>query len=104
MEGFYSDPKHGHCMRRIRKVNHLWYHVDGVYGDDEVRVGDHWHARMQVVKRTREVWLLRVDFGGKPILTHERFYDAEYDPKRRVIRWQDGNVWRKMFVHPSQLT
>ena len=74
------------------------------YGDDEVSVGHHWHARARVVERTRERWALRVDFRGKPFTAHARFYDAWYDPRGRVLRWQDGNVWTKMFVHPSQLT
>ena len=36
IEGFYFDPWHGGCLRRIAKVNENHYKIYGVYGNDEI--------------------------------------------------------------------
>lgn len=103
MEGFYFDPKHGGCLRRVRRIDESTFRIDGVYGDDEPHTFGHWHAVARVRDRRGGVTSLRVDFGGKPFVDHARFYDAWHDAAQRVIRWQDGNVWTRMFVHRAQL-
>lgn len=99
MEGYYFDPKHGGCLRRIVTVRRgLVYSVVGVYGDDEPMTGRAWTACITV----DDAGTLVVDFAGKPI-KHERFLTASYDAAARTISWCDGNTWTKLFVAPSQL-
>jgi hypothetical protein len=28
---------------------------------------------------------------------------TRYHPARRVLAWEDGNVWQRLLVHPRQL-
>ena len=53
IQGWYYDPLHGHCMRRIRRTSTHRYRITGVYGDDEPNTGGTWYA-------------LEVDVVGKP--------------------------------------
>lgn len=101
MDGWYFDPKHGGCLRRVRRVTSTSYRIDGVYGDDEaVGAGVPWHAVARVVAREPGVLRLKVFFVGK--LKRRRTYDAAY--AERVLHWDDGNAWIQMYVHaPSQL-
>ena len=99
LEGWYHDPKHGHCLRRILRVSPGVYTIVGVYGDDETpRTHQAWTARVT----TPDGRHLRVDFGGKTLLSHARVYRATYDGARR-IDWEDGNHWTRLYVHPAQL-
>ena len=102
MEGFYFDPKHGGCLRRVRRVASTTYHIDGVYGDDEaVGAGAPWHAIARVVARPKAgVLHLKVLFVGKQ--KQRCTYDAAY--AERTLHWDDGNAWNQMYVHtPSQI-
>jgi len=118
MDGYYHDPKHGHGLRRVRrrwatKGTFGWgvpcyndddasYEVIGVYGDDEApHTHGKWTARMTVRRVDADGTLhLDVDFAGKPLKT-TRWLTARYQNRR--IHWSDGNVWHKLYVHPSQL-
>jgi len=102
MNGFYFDPKHGGCLRRIRKVNQMTYRIDGVYGSDEIGTHGYWSACARVVRTSRTSTMLRVDFKGKPSKV-DRYLSAEYKHSTRRIHWEDGNVWTKMFTHATQL-
>ena len=106
MEGHYADPKHGHCLRRIYKQSPTRYLIVGVYGNDEApKVGEMWTAtvHMDPTPSWRGYHRLTVDFGGKTLLTHRVMYRAQWWPSRRVIAWEDGNRWHKLFVHHTQL-
>tara|TARA_B110001450_G_scaffold21327_1_gene19290 strand:+ start:868 stop:1197 length:330 start_codon:yes stop_codon:yes gene_type:complete len=84
MEGFYFDPLHGNCLRRIRTVLPCeTYRVDGVYGNDEPNEGEHWFAFIRVVSRTDSKWKLEVDFAGKPI-TVEEAAEGNLPPKEEM--------------------
>ena len=103
MEGFYSDPLHGHCLRRIRvMVPFQSYRIDGVYGHDEPNDGGYWHAHVRVLSRTETRWSLQVDFSGKPT-KKKKVLKASFFPQSRRIQWEDRNVWKQMYTHPTQL-
>jgi hypothetical protein len=91
--GLYSDPLHGHCIRKITLQREGEYLIEGVYGDDEAPYtpGEHWSA---VVYRDGK--FLTVDFSGKAIKKGAT-YAALWCPKIRQIRWEDGNTWSKMY-------
>ena len=103
MEGFYYDSFHGHCLRRVRRTGTHIYAIDGVFGDDEApRTHRRWTATMRVVADDGIVRRLRVDFAGK-VGKAPRYMFADYHRATRSLRWiEDGNVWRKLYVHPSQ--
>ena len=110
MQGFYYDPLHGGCLRRIdRTGSPTTYVIRGVFGSDE-EAPDYtkgaWTAVVRVRPRTaseqRENVDLTVDFAGKPGKS-PRYLAAVYNPASRTLRWADGNVWTRMFHHPSQL-
>ena len=95
MEGFYYDPKHGGCLRRIVRIGTQQY-ILGVYGDDEPWPGESWYA---VMRSTGKPGHWRVHFSGK--VKRRKYYDACF--VGRSLHWDDGNVWPLMFHHPSQL-
>jgi hypothetical protein len=117
IEGFYFDPWHGGCLRRIVKLRKDRYLIHGVYGnDDNVRVSKrleyhregasttnkYWHATLEVIARDGHLSHLHVYFGGKP--TKKRLhYRAVYDGKKRVIQWDDSNEWKQMYHHHKQI-
>jgi hypothetical protein len=104
MIGYYYDPLHGNCLRRITHVGKHVYKIDGVYGDDEntttAQTGDHWFAHIVATPKDDDTLSLRVDFCGKPIKSN-RFMMAEW--KDRRIYWDDGNVWIQLYTTPRQL-
>lgn len=100
MQGWYYDPLHGDCLRRIRRTSHNRYRINGVYGDDEPNTGGEWHAFVTATPDGAEDLLLKVDFVGKPTKSN-RVMDARWSG--RQIRWSDGNVWRMLHVSPAQL-
>lgn len=92
--GLYSDPFHGHCVRRITLQQHgSVYLIEGAYGDDEPphRPGELWTATIY-----RDGKFLTVDFSGKAIKKGAT-YAALWCPKVREIHWEDGNTWKKMY-------
>lgn len=100
MQGWYYDPLHGHCLRRVRRVSPDVYEITGVYGNDEPHTHRSWTASMTVLEHGKST-RLQVDFAGKPIKKN-RFMTAVY--KDRKIHWkEDGNVWHQLYVHPRQL-
>ena len=102
LTGYYFDPKHGGCLRRIVGIGEE-YRVIGVYGSDEASVGV-WHAVVTPGKASWRGYVpLTVNFTGKTELTHALIYRARYWPVYRSITWEDGNRWTRMYVHPSQL-
>ena len=104
MEGYYFDPYHGGCLRVIRKRGDGTFFILGVYGSDEPSTNRPWTATASLLPQ--KTWMggqrMSVDFGGKVHLTHSTLYRATWYPERGVIRWQDGNRWKKMHVSPSQ--
>ena len=103
LAGFYHDPKHGGCLRRITRYGGA-YRIHGVYGDDEPRTHGYWHASLAVASRTRDAWDLRVDFSvGKPIKADDPLLRGTFEPAHRRIRWEDGNAWHQLFAHARQL-
>ena len=88
MEGYYYDPKHGGCLRKINKTSD-GYKIIGAYGDDEPDTGKKWTAS---VRKTKQTHVFCVDFSGKPHVTHGS-YIMRWTPKKRTINWEDGNVW-----------
>jgi len=99
MEGYYYDPKHGACLRRIRRVDQSRLVIDGVYGDDEpVSAGHPWTAHVHVLSSTNGETDVIVDFAGKQ--KRRKLYRAVY--ANRYLHWDDGNVWVQMFTHSGQ--
>ena len=94
MEGYYFDPKHGGCLRTVRRTSNDDYLILGVYGSDEACEGP-WHAH------ATRLWgnVFRVDFAGKA--KRRRFLRCALHS--RHISWDDGNVWKRLFVDPTQL-
>ena len=107
--GLYYDPKHGGCLRRVRAPTRAERRcgadavVLGVYGTDEARHGLPWTATLSFRGPASTARPLSVDFGGKEERTHERVFSATWWPARGAIAWQDGNTWRKLSFHHSQL-
>jgi hypothetical protein len=99
MHGWYYDPLHGGCLRRIRRTGRRGvYRIVGVYGDDEApHTGRAWTA---TVYRAGDDDHLRVDFSGKPTKA-ERVMSARLTP--RAIHWSDGNIWTRLYAHSSQM-
>jgi hypothetical protein len=117
MEGFYFDPWHGGCMRRIAKARENQFKIYGVYGNDENRrlpkdveyhpegsdmTNKYWYATCRVQNNHDNLYHLKVYFGGKRG-KKRLHYDAVYDEKKRQIKWDDTNVWKQMYHHPKQL-
>lgn len=115
--GFYFDPRHGGCLRRIVKVGADAYKIYGVYGSDEgVQVArnveydpepselthNFWHASLRVQKKTEHLQHLAVDFTGKAGKKRLQ-YTAIYDAKKRTIDWDDTNTWKQLYYHDKQL-
>ena len=93
--GYYYDPKHGGCLRRIRNTGPDEYIIDGVYGrDEQPRTGRYWHATVRA-----QGTHLDVHFDGKCKL--RKHYTARL--RNRSILWDDANVWIRLYVHPKQL-
>lgn len=93
LSGFYYDPKHGHCLRKIAFSKRKGWQILGAYGDDEPphRPGEAWVASVKVSGLH-----LEVDFHTKSV-DHARVYAALYCPTERIIRWQDGNTWVRLY-------
>lgn len=100
IQGWYYDPKHGGCLRVVRRASADTYVIHGVYGDDEPGTHGYWSAVARATGRDGERTHLEVDFAGKPIKP-DRFLCATH--RGRKIRWEDGNTWHKLFVHPRQV-
>ena len=101
LQGWYYDPLHGHCLRRIRRTSVHRYRIAGVYGDDEPNTGGTWHANVTATPDGDDEYVLEVDFAGKPT-KRNRFMTARWS--KRQIFWDDGNVWKQLYVSPLQLT
>lgn len=93
MEGHYFDPKHGGCLRKIKKISDGEYKIIGAYGDDEPDTGKKWTASVLATKKTN---LYYVDFTGKAHVKHGH-YMMKWIPSKRRIKWEDGNVWVLMY-------
>ena len=89
MDGFWYDPLHGGCLRRIRDGKIL-----GVYGNDERTTGAPWFATYARIGSS-----VAVDFAGKPGKIPQKM-TATLDG--RSLRWSDGNVWKRLYMHRSQ--
>ena len=100
IQGWYYDPLHGHCLRRIRRISPCKYRITGVYGDDEPHTGGTWYAIITATPKGADEYALQVDFVGKPIKSN-RFMTARWS--KRQILWDDGNVWKLLYVSPLQL-
>ena len=98
--GYYVDPKHGTCLRRIRCVNGK-IKIDGVYGDDEPTTNEYWYALINIKSICDKYYLLDVDFGGKPT-KKKRILTAKFFPGKRCIKWEDGNTWKKLYYNNKQ--
>ena len=117
VEGFYFDPWHGGCLRRIAKVNENKYKIYGVYGNDEntrlpknveyhtegsETTNKYWYATLRVCYVDKNFYHLKVYFGGKKG-KKRLHYDAVYDEKKRHIKWDDSNTWKQLYYHKKQL-
>ena len=115
--GVYVDPWHGGCLRRIVKTNTGEYTIHGVYGnDDHVTMPSHveydsegsemthryWRATLRVEKTRGHRHTLTVDFSSKAGKKRV-VYTAVYDENRRVIEWDDTNVWTQLYYNRRQL-
>ena len=117
IEGFYFDPWHGGCMRRISKIKDNIYKIYGVYGNDENlqvpkdeeynkeasnMTHKYWYATLRVTEQKNDKYFLKVYFGGKKGKKRLN-YEAVYSEKKRTIKWDDTNVWKQMYYHKKQL-
>lgn len=109
MEGLYYDPKHGGGLRTVvRTETKRWwirgngeekYIIRGVYGSDEApHTGKVWSAVAR--KKSGETRYV-VDFAGKPIKKDRHLLC--WREGEDGVRWQDGNLWKRMRFHPRQL-
>lgn len=102
MKGYYFDPKHGGCLRTI-DGKHNKYTIHGVYGSDEKNTGAPWTINATVSPEVQRDWRrdsfhsVNVDFTGK-VVHHRIHYKARWYPTKRIIKWEDGNYWKQMFV------
>ena len=74
------------------------YIINGAYGSDEKRKG-YWAATGKILKEFKykdKVYNMKVDFSMKEEKTHKSVYNAYM--KNRVIRWEDGNEWKKLYA------
>lgn len=92
LEGYYFDPKHGGCLRKIVKIDNCTFKITGAYGDDEPQTGEKWNAIAKKIKKD----LYLVNFGGKKHVIHGD-YKAKWNKSKRVLEWEDGNYWKLMF-------
>ena len=92
IEGFYYDPNHGGCFRKITKINSKQYKITGAYGDDEPETGSKWTAIATFVNKNT----FNVDFSGKKHKIHGD-YITKWNKNTRTLNWQDGNKWKKMY-------
>ncbi len=117
MEGFYFDPWHGGCLRRVAKVTKNKYKIYGVYGNDEIvripknveyhaessdMTHKYWYAMLHVCEKNNNLLHLKINFSGKPGKKRIN-YDAVYDEEKRLIKWDDTNIWKQLYYHPKQL-
>ena len=89
-EFYFYDPKHGGCLRQMRKIAPNFYIINGAYGSDEGKTG-YWAATAK--KKGNE---LTVDFTMKKKLKHKPIYKAIW--KNREIHWEDGNIWKELYA------
>lgn len=102
IEGYYYDPKHGNCLRLVKRSSSGTYEISGVYGNDEPPfTHGPWTATMMIISApVRGPTTLQVHFGGKR-KTHNKTMTVEY--RNRKLLWkEDGNVWHKLYHHRSQ--
>lgn len=90
--GFFYDPKHGECLRRITKVNDRLYRITGAYGKDEKNTGDKWTALMYEVSKN----YYKVDFSGKKHAKIKELF-VTWNPRNRTLTWQDKNQWKLLY-------
>ena len=91
--GYYYDPKHGGCLRKITRINKNSFKIVGAYGDDEPDTNKKWYAEMRKTN-TKDEYL--VDFTGKKHVNHGS-YIAKWIEKDRILMWEDGNRWKLMY-------
>ena len=102
LAGYFYDPKHGGCLRRVR-VRGSRVTVRGVYGADEAAPGAPWTTTGVVERRLPDgTWEVRFDFRAKADRARDA-YVARWRPARRALEWDDGNCWRQMHFHATQL-
>uniref|UniRef100_A0A6C0L0S9 Uncharacterized protein n=1 Tax=viral metagenome TaxID=1070528 RepID=A0A6C0L0S9_9ZZZZ len=93
LTGYYYDPKHGGCLRKISKIDENSFKIIGAYGNDEPNTNKKWTAIMKKTKK-RDEYL--VDFSGKKHVNHGS-YISKWVNKDRVLKWEDGNTWVLMY-------
>tara|TARA_Y100000389_G_C17468278_1_gene527762 strand:+ start:1268 stop:1567 length:300 start_codon:yes stop_codon:yes gene_type:complete len=92
-EGFYYDPFHGGCLRKIKRSNtDDSFLITGAYGDDEPETGKKWTATAKKIGKN----VYCVSFSGKKHVNHGD-YKAVWNEKSRELNWQDGNKWKLLF-------
>ena len=98
LEGYYFDPLHGGCMRRIHPISDTEFLIEGVYGIDEPETGGLWFAEGKLLSHTSDAdWDIHVDFRrGKPHKKYDTVMIAKFVRGDRCIVWEDGNEWKKM--------
>jgi len=98
LEGYYFDPLHGGCMRRIVPISNTSFLIEGVYGTDEPDTGKNWFAEGNILSYPSEAeWEIHVDFRrGKPHKMYDTLMIAKFMRSDRKIVWEDGNEWKKM--------
>lgn len=104
--GFYYDPHHGGCLRRVAAPEGGGFlPILGVYGDDELHPPGHfWSARAFASPQAEGGIPLTVHFRGKEKPEGwDVTLEATFDVATRQIRWADGNVWLPLHAHRAQL-
>ena len=54
LTGYYYDPKHGGCLRKISKIDENSFKIIGAYGNDEPNTNKKWTAIMRKTKKRDE--------------------------------------------------
>lgn len=91
--GYYYDPKHGECLRKITKINPKLFRITGAYGKDEKNTGDKWTALVYEVSKN----YYRVDFSGKKNSKVSEMY-VSWIPRSRSLLWADKNKWKLLYT------
>jgi hypothetical protein len=92
-EGYYYDPNHGSCLRKIKRSNTEGsFLITGAYGSDEPETGKKWTATAKKIGKNT----YNVSFSGKKH-SKKDYYNAIWNEKNRSISWDDGNTWKLLY-------
>ena len=88
---YWYDARHTGALRVVDHDTLM------IYGSDPKE--KEWRVPFEYVDASRA--RLRVDFCSKKTHHGARVMEPTYAERRNVLRWPDGNEWRRLRVDPS---